>query len=90
MALLNPGQDGKQRPAPIEGWKSLYLPDSWYAASADTAGLVFWGAVVDEKELPKHIGRGIARISSSESRMSYGDETPSGQGLMGSAVFDTL
>jgi hypothetical protein len=50
----------------MEDWKSLYLPQNWYAVPSDSQGQVYWGAVVDEKELPRDMGRGITRMSSSE------------------------
>ena len=55
--------DKRQRP--MEDWKSLYLPQNWYAVPSDAQGQVYWGAVVDEKELPRDMGRGITRMSSS-------------------------
>jgi hypothetical protein len=45
-----------------EGWKSLYLPNDWYAVTGD--GQALWGAVVDVGQLPPGTGKRISMASS--------------------------
>ena len=67
----------------MDGWKSLYLPQGWYAVPADGGGQVVWGAVVDEKELPKDWGRTMGRMSSCTSIDSSMSGGPLGGWSMG-------
>jgi hypothetical protein len=45
-----------------DGWKSLYLPQDWYAVVGD--GQVLWGPVVDVGELPSGVKTRISSASS--------------------------